>query len=90
MPKKTSKRTYRPGRKRYKITKAPCTQSRGKRGKYVMSFIDHNGIERKACHTSLKKAKRQIVKIDRWLKNKLKNEQYVREFVRNVLHESIT
>jgi hypothetical protein len=55
-----------------------------------MSFIDYNGIERKACHTSLKKAKRQITKIDRWLKNRLKNEQCVREFVRNVLHESIT
>ena len=84
-------KTYRPGRGRYRISKSPCRQKRsGKKGKYIMSFRDYYGEERKACHTSLKKAKRQIRKIQRWLKSRAKNEQVLREFVSKILVETST
>jgi len=55
-----------------------------------MSFRDHYGEERHACHTSIKKAKRQIRKIQRWLKSREKNEQVLREFVNKILVETAT
>lgn len=55
-----------------------------------MSFRDYYGKDRKACHTSMKKAKRQIRKIQRWLKNREKNEQVLRDFVSKILTEAST
>jgi hypothetical protein len=38
----------------------------------------------------MKKAKRQIRKIQRWLKNREKNEQVLRDFVSKILTEAST
>ena len=82
------KGVYRPERGRYTITRKRCQQKRsGKSGSHVMAFTDHNGKVRSACHTSPKSAKRQISKIEKWLKNIVKKES-LRRFVRKCLVEA--
>ena len=79
---------YRPKRGRYTISKRRCRQKRSNKiGSHVMSYIDHNGRQRNACHTSSKRAKRQISKIEKWLKNRVKEES-LRRFVRKCLVEA--
>ena len=81
------KSTYRPGRGRYTITRKGCKQKRtNKSGTHVMSYVDHQGNTRTACHTSSKKAKRQVSKIEKWLKN-IGKEESLRRFVRECLNE---
>lgn len=85
---KRRKGAYRPGRGRYTITRKRCKQKRGGRsGSHVVSYTDHRGKKRSACHTSPKKAKRQISKIEKWLKSIVKEES-LRRFVRECLIEA--
>ena len=79
------KGVYRPGKGRYTITRKRCVQKKGgKTGTHVVSYTDHYGNTRTACHTSPKKAKRQVKKIEKWLKNIVKEEK-LRRFVRECL-----
>ena len=81
------KGVYRPGRGRYTITRKRCKQKRtGKSGSHVVSYADHYGNLRTACHTSPKKAKRQVKKIEKWLKSTLREES-LRRFIRECLIE---
>ena len=78
---------YRPGRGRYTISRKRCKQKRtGKSGSHVVSYTDHYGNLRTACHTSPKKAKRQVKKIEKWLKSTLREES-LRRFIRECLIE---
>ena len=48
----------------YKVRKQKCRQKSGKRGSYTLSYKTKSGESRRICHTSKKKAKRQIAAIE--------------------------
>jgi len=58
----------------YNIKKRKCKQSGGDSGEYVLSYTDKKGKNRKACHTSKKKANSQIAAIEMPRESNLKNK----------------
>jgi len=65
----------------YTIRKRKCKQSDGDSGRFVLSYTDQKGKKHRACHTSKKKARGQIAAIEA--------ESLVREYITNVLQESL-
>jgi hypothetical protein len=72
----------------YRIAKRKCKQSSGRRGSYVLSYVDYKGKRHSNCHTSKKRARAQIAAIE-GPRESIEDEEIIREFVRIILESWI-